>query len=62
MKLREFLNQLWNTKGSAARSYLVSEGQSSLEGSAAVVRNTDPSHYVTIIPKFLCSGLSLCLG
>jgi hypothetical protein len=62
MKRRGFLDQLRNKKGSAPWSYLVSEGQSIPYGSAVVVRNTDPSHYVTVIPKFLCSGLSLCLG
>jgi hypothetical protein len=62
MKHRGFLGQLRDKKGSAAWSYLVHEGQSSLYDSIAVVRNTDLSHYVTIISKFLCSVLSLCLG
>ena len=46
MKGREFLYQLRNKKGSAAMSYLINEGQSSLCGSAAVVTNTDPCTYL----------------
>jgi hypothetical protein len=62
VKRRGFLDQLRNKKDSAAWSYLVNEGQSSVYDIVAVVRNKDPSHYFAVIPKFLCSGLSLCLG